>query len=206
MYHSRPQKTILAKLNNGGFGLIELLVAFSILVMVLGVVLVRQSSFNGAVLLRNQAYEIALHAREIQMFAVSVVGDSADYRSRYGLHFDKTPSNNAVYKVYRDVDGDFYYETTDEFGLQGKLDPRFKINEIRTVSSTGVETGQSNISVVFERPNFDARFFTSSGVGGEVNASAVEIDICVRSTDCTAGELGEVRTLEITKTGQISVQ
>ncbi len=55
-----------------GFGLIELLVSISLMVLVLAIVLVQQTAFNGSVLLRSQAFEIALQIREVQLNAVSV--------------------------------------------------------------------------------------------------------------------------------------
>ena len=59
----------------------------------------------------------------------------------------------------------------------------------------------SNLSVVFERPNFDAWFFDSSGL---VTASSVEIDISKRDQTGTGNDV--VRTVEITSTGQITVK
>jgi hypothetical protein len=54
----------------------------------------------------------------------------------------------------------------------------------------------TDLSIVFQRPNFDARFFDASNA--EVFASMVEIDVENPVT-------GEIRTIEITPTGQIAV-
>ena len=193
---------IKKKLNNSGFGLIELLVSLSILALVFSTIMVRQDSFNGAVLLRNQTYEIAMHIREIQFYAVSILGNSGDFNDSYGLYFNKTASNNTSYKVYRDT-SDHYYSSTEEFGVQGKLDPRFEISDIRTVDNSGSESSIDDVSVTFVRPNFDARFFSSANteIGG---ISALEIDVRLKGTSGTG--LGKVRTIEITKTGQITIQ
>ncbi len=198
MSHNSYQKNQLLKLKNSGFGLVELLVSFSILTLVLGAIMVRQDSFNAAVLLRNQAYEIALHAREVQMYAVSILGNSGDYRDVYGLYFNKTGTNKNSYKVYQDTaTGDHLYSVAEEFGLQGKLDSRFEIGGIRTIDSNGTGTDRDYISVIFQRPNFDAKFYTSAELAG---VSALEVDVVLKS------DTSEVRTIEITKTGQISVQ
>jgi type II secretory pathway pseudopilin PulG len=182
-----------------GFGLVELLVSISILVMVMATILVQQQAFNGAVLLRSQAFEVALQAREVQLSAVSAVGASAgDFRSVLGLHFDvDTPSQ---YLIFEDANDNNFWNSGEEYGSQGRLDNRFEIGDIRTVNGA-TETPVNNLSVVFERPNFDARFYDSTG---EINVPAIEIDV-VRVGASGTG-LGSVRTVEITSTGQISVQ
>lgn len=181
----------------GGFGIIELLVSISIMVIISSVIMVQQKSFNSAVLLRSQAYSIALEARQIQLSAVSVSGEAGDFRSLLGLHFDT--GSNQEYKIFKDADNDKYYDATEMFGKQGKLDKRFEIRDIRAVGDS--ITGNA-VSVVFERPNFDARFVDSSGE--LTNASSIEIDIGQKN-----GQLGTndtIRTVEITSTGQIAVQ
>ena len=173
------------------------------MMLVAAIVLARQESFNGAVLLRGQAYEVALSAREVQMNSVSAISIAGNYRTLLGLHFDT--NNDSLVRIFRDTDppsgnSNGYYNSGEEFGQQISIDSRFEVRGIRTVSGAS-ETSVSNISVVFERPNFDARFFTA---GGEVSASAVEIDISKRGQ--TGTEIEVVRTVEITSTGQITVQ
>lgn len=189
------------KQSMAGFGLIELMVSIGIVVLVMGVIVSRHSSYNGAVLLRSQAYSIALQSREIQLSAVSALGTgSTNYRSVLGLHFNTaTPS---FYKNFRDADGDNFFDLGEEFGKINNIDSRFEIGEIRLVGSA---VTPSAISVVFERPNFDAKFFTSSGVEA-VNVTSVEIDIRRKGADASSVGVGDVRTVVITKTGQITVK
>lgn len=196
MYHSGYKKSFRIT----GFALVELLVSISILVLVIGAIMVKQGAFNSAVLLRSQAYDVALEARETQLFAVSIVSDGSDYRNVYGLHFDKTSPANTGFKIFSDNNNNFYFNAGEEFGQQNTLDARFVVDDIRLIG--GAYVAQNNLSVVFERPNFDARFFNVSGE--LVNATAVEIDIRLKGT--TGDTNGEVRTVEITRTGQISVQ
>ena len=182
----------------GGFGLVELMVSISIMVIVSAIILGRQASFNGSVLLRSQAYEIALHVREIQLNAVSASSDGVGgFRSVLGLHFDTGTLNNGVYHVFRDADDDGYYDADEAFGLQGILDKRFEIREIRIMAA--IPYTVPDLSVVFVRPNFDARFFDSSG---ELLVPSVEIDVGRRGFSGT----DSIRTVEITSTGQIAVQ
>lgn len=183
---------------HAAFGLIELLVSISIMVIIVSVILVRQSSFNGAVLLRSQAYEVALQLRSIQLNAVSATSESGAFRSILGVYFD--PAIPDSYRIYTDTDTppDFFYESSEEFGLQGLIDPRFEIREIRNIGGSYDGNG---ISIVFERPNFDARFYDS---GGQVDATSIEIDIA--RVGSTGTGPGDIRTVEVTSAGQISVQ
>lgn len=186
-----------------GFSLIELMISISIMVMVISIVMVNQGAFNGAVLLRGQAYGAALTVREVQLKAVGAVGDTGTFRSVLGVHFDDSPARDGTYRIFRDsvsgANANYFYNPVEEFGQQSFLDRRFEIRDIRPIGDTMQSTG--GLSIVFERPNFDALFYDSSG---QVNASSVEIDFARRGS--TGTEAGDVRTLEITATGQISVQ
>lgn len=168
------------------------------MIIVVSIILVRQSSFNGSVLLRSQAYEVALQLRDIQLNAVSASYDENNFRSVLGAYFNETPGSNDSYKIFRDADSDNFYDVAEEFGIQGSLDSRFEIREIR---ADGVAVTGSDLSVIFERPNFDARFF--DGANSEVTAAVVEIDVARVGT--VGNSTGEIRTVEITSAGQISV-
>lgn len=170
------------------------------MLLVIGVVLVRQDSFNGAVLLRSEAYEIALSAREVQLNSVSAMSIAGNYRTLLGLHFDT--SNDALVRIFTDTssgpNANGFYDSGEAFGKQLNIDSRFEVRALRAV---GDSISGTALSVVFERPNFDARFFDSGGV---VNASSVEIDISKR--DQNGDDSGTVRVVEITSTGQITVK
>ena len=175
-----------------GFGLIELLVSISIMMLVITVIFVRQNTFNGSVLLESQAYELALSAREVQQNAVSASSIRGDTREFLGLYVSKQRDN--TYRIFRDADGDVYYDPTEEYGQQGGVSDRFQIKNIR-VGNNSVD----EISIVFARPDFDARFILPSS--GEVIASQVEIDIGLRD-----GSNSDIRTVVITSTGQVAVE
>jgi len=188
-----------------GFGLVELMVSISIVVLVTSIILVRHTSYNGAVLLRSQAYEVALQAREIQLSAVSAILEAGGFRNVFGLHFDTNTSD--YYLNFKDntsgSGGDFYYGSGEQIGKRNNIDKRFEIGEIRLMNGVTTVSSPTALSIVFERPNFDARFFT--GANNEVTtASTVEIDIRLKGASGTGS--GEVRTVEISRTGQITVQ
>lgn len=188
-----------------GFGLVELLVSVSIAVLVMSVVMFNQGSSNSAVLLRSQAYEVALAVRETQLSAVSATGLSSDYRNVFGMYFNTAASSKGFYYTFLDAGspGNNFYDTGEGIGKRNNLDKRFEISAIRLVTG-GVETVESDVSIVFQRPNFDALFYTAAGVSAGASVSAVEID--VRLIGTTGSAVGEVRTVEVSRTGQITVQ
>ncbi len=186
-----------------GFGLIELMVSISVVMLVMGVVMSRQNSYNGAVLLRSQAYEVALLLREVQLSAVSAMGQGSNYRNTFGVYFDV--GSSFYYTFNDDSPNNFFYDAGEELGKRNNLDKRFVISDIRTVDG-GTETSlgeTGDISILFERPNFDALFYTSANTAVPSNVSAIEID--VRLVGTSGNGNGEVRTVEVSRTGQISV-
>ncbi len=176
-----------------GFGLVELMVSMSIMALVSAVIITRQSSFNGAVLLRNQAYEIAFALREAQLLAVSG-GDEAV--RRYGVYFNTGAATQHQYILFRDSDEDGRYDNGEQIGLTGKLDTRFEVREAFVDTSA-----HSEMVILFERPNFDAKYYNSSGV--EQNDNVAYVDIA--RTGITASDVGSVRRVQVSNTGQISV-
>lgn len=184
-----------------GFGLIELLVSISVMVLVTSVILARHDAFNGATLLRSQAYDMALALREMQLLAVSATNDSSGFRSIYGVTFDTaTPG---AYVIFRDDNYNYFYDAGEEFGQQGFLDERFLIDDIRLVGSGGDAGSRTDVTILFERPNFDALIYKSLNSPAAAGIYAVELDVRVRGT--TGNSAGEVRTIEVTRTGQVTV-
>lgn len=192
--------------SQAGFGLVELMVSISIMAIVSGIIFTNQSSYNGAILLRGEAYDIALQIREIQLSAVSAIGIGGEFRSVYGLNFNSTTGNDGKYAIYKDSTtganaNNVVYNSGEEFGLQGKLDDRFEIRNIMTVDSNGTETAVDDINIIFARPNFDARFYRNDST--LVADPAIKIYISRRGN--TGSGSGDVRVVEITRSGQIAV-
>ncbi len=179
--------------SQGGFGLIELIVSIGIMVFILSMVLVKQGSFDNAILLRSQAYEIALMLREIQLSAVSSINDgSGDFRADLGVSFNKTTAiDRGVYKIFRDLNNNGY-DSGEEYGIQGVLDNRFEIRDIIVGTNN-----EDKVSIVFTRPNFDAMFYDA------LNALSTEAVVLI--VIGKKGAVSPTRTVEISATGQISV-
>jgi prepilin-type N-terminal cleavage/methylation domain-containing protein len=176
-----------------GFGLLELLVSISIIVLVSSIILTRQSSFNGAVLLRNQTYEIAFALRQAQLQAVSGTdGGNSTQQQQYGIYFT-TASRNS-YLIFKDINANGIYDsgTDTQVGPISRIDPRF---ELRGITNLGGTSLGGSMSITFRRPNFDALFSIGNG--------PVYIDIA-KVGDSTNGA-GSVRRVEVSSAGQISV-
>lgn len=160
-----------------GFTIVELLVTLTIVVLVTGLVMIRYSSFNSSVLLTSQAYITAFDIREAQSLAVSVRGNSNEFREEYGMYFDMSLPNQ--YQLFQDdnMNGKtdpVHYDNGEAVGAPLKVDSRFSIinicatnNTSRTCYADDPETGSEvidttldEITISFKRPDFDAAFYS----------------------------------------------
>lgn len=197
-------KKIFTSRLSRGFGLVELMVSISIMTLVTTVILVKNRSFNNALLLRNQAYEVAFSLRQAQLLAVSGNKESAGDSNQYGIYFDVTTEpGNRQYRLFRD-DSNLStnlgrYDGGDETLFPvGILDNRFMIREIVDTNDNPLE---DILSVTFVRPNFDALFKDSSG-----GYFSGPVYLKISPKDDTGYVNVPFRLVEITSTGQISVK
>ena len=222
--------------DTAGFGLVELMVSVGIMLLVTAMVLTRQSTFNSAVLIENQAYEVAFDIRQTQLRAVSTQSGLDD--DFYGSYVIEFTSGERFYDVYRVSEGG----TRTRVGSRLQLDPRFEVAAITSNGDLQAGSRYADVSLEFTRPLFDAEF----SVGGSSLANDnVQIYICpiIDSTsraealaervlamavnnigkdmrydvnndgDITSGDALEIlrlgcayRMIEITNTGQVTVR
>jgi prepilin-type N-terminal cleavage/methylation domain-containing protein len=196
--------------SRAGFGLIELLVSISIMVLVTSIVLARHSAFSGTVLLKSQAYEIALRLREAQLSAVSVATSTEGIRSQYGARFTAPISNDryTVFATRIGASGNFYQSGDFSLlGAPGLLDKRFVIKGVNAYCANGsADTVTGGVIVLFKRPNFDADFRDINGgavseCSGQVSGVGIRIGPVGSLDTATSSE----RIVTVTKAGQISV-
>lgn len=185
---------------NSGFSILEVLVTAFIIGLITAIILFKYNSFNNVVLLKSQAYEMALDLREAQIYAVSVRGSNDEYRQEYGLYFDI--SNPTEYQLFLDsnANDNGTYDVGEEVDVPYYIDGRFTISAICVNYSSDCSTGTSvdTLAVTFKRPDFDALFVSTSPAIGSIGNARIEL------TGVNDSSL--VRAVEVTLSGQINVE
>ena len=178
---------MISKPRTQGFSLLEVLITAAIIGIVTAIVVVRYGAFNNSVLLKSQAYEMALDIREAQVFAVSVRPGSGSFRDQYGMYFDE--SSPGEYVLFVDSnDNNMYDSGTDTVINRYLLDSRFFISDLTVDGSS-----QSSVSVVFRRPDFDAMI--------NDDPANETLSTTIQSTGSS-----ETRLVTVTNVGQITVE
>ena len=179
------------KIKSLGFSLLEVLVSITIITIITATVLAQYSGFDSTTLLRNQAYDIALSIREAQVLGVSVRGRDAQFRTEYGIYVDST-TNQYILFFDEDFSSNPTYNSNDPTKTirSTALDPRFEIYDL----IAGGSSGQDNVTIGFQRPNFDAILLNDSG--DTVN----EVEIVIASK-----RSGETFSVYVNSVGRIRV-
>jgi prepilin-type N-terminal cleavage/methylation domain-containing protein len=171
-----------------GFSLIELMVTVAIVMLVTGISLARYGSFNNSVLLKSQAYELALDIRQTQLYGVSVTGQSGNFDDPFGIVFSQEDN---TYTLFQDDNENHTFDGGEQVGESYLIDPRFEIQQLRTSCGDA-----STASVVFERPDFDAMISAPECL----SASSLTIVVAPTEDDTVT------RSIEVLASGLISVQ
>ncbi len=189
--HFKTQSTVTQSFARG-FSLIELLVSISIIAVVSGVVVARNNSFEGAMLLRNQAYLVASAVREAQLLAVSGTGQT-DQVQRYGVFISTTAGQQNTIFIFRDANNNRRFDG-GEVVSSVRIDGRFQIDSI-----SGASGAHGSASVTFLRPNYDATFSSASAT------FTGPLHIHLRRVGRAGNDMGAVRRITVTSSGQVSV-
>lgn len=191
-----------------GFSIFEVLITAAIIGIITGIIVVKYGSFNNIILLKSQAYEIALDIREAQLFAVSVRGESGTFREDYGLYFNLTaPDRYLLFQdsgtieqvdEYGSVKSIAYYDSGEEIGVPYFIDSRF---ELLSICVNNCADSVDDITVTFRRPDFDAQFASVSG-----DAYGVGTINDARITIANVTDNSIVRTIIVSPTGQVDIE
>jgi hypothetical protein len=174
-----------------------MMITIAIVVLVSGVILLQYSSFNNSVLLKNQAYITAFDFRDAQSRAVSIRGQGGQFREEYGLYFHAGKKNQ--YLLFQDVGSDAVakYDAGEEVAVAYRIDPRFEITNICVTRSSVQSCGLSELSVSYQRPNFDANFHAHGAGSNSIQSAEITISTLNGASS---------RIIKVWKTGQISVE
>ncbi len=178
-----------------GFTLIELLVVMSIMIVISSIILARYNQFNGTVLLRSLAYDVALTMREAQVYGLSGKGLSGSFITRYGVYYAKaTPTQ---YLIFADANNNQAYDSGETVEAYSMLSGyaisnlcAYKADSTVRCSAAGDITV---MTVMFKRPEPDAIITTDIA------------ESYVRGTVTITSAAGLSRTVEVTNTGQLAV-
>lgn len=94
-----------------GFTLIELLVVTGIIVVLTGIVMNSQNSFNKSILLANTAYDIALTIRSAETYGISSRVFGGVSNAGYGIHIDNSITPITSFTLFADINGTGCYPT-----------------------------------------------------------------------------------------------
>lgn len=193
----------------------EVLVSMGIIVAMLSVVLPSQTTYTGRAALNNAADNIYLSIREAQVYGVGVkefTPGSVEFAVSYGVSFNTTSSGSR----------DAYISFADRGVLNQKYDSGWScpiggsseciskttlngvitIGDICYIRNNGTESCVVNgVDITFKRPDTKAviQFFNSAGNPMPVpNLKGAKIELIAPD--------GQIRTILVYTTGQISVQ
>jgi prepilin-type N-terminal cleavage/methylation domain-containing protein len=159
-----------------GFTLVELLVVTAILTILTAVVLANNAKFGGVIRLRNLGYDMALTARQAQVYGISVrrFGTGATkFTSSYGMHFES--GSPSTYIMFADVNGNGIYDNAGEIVQTYTIGSGFSISSLCATPTGGTEAcGLSKLDVAYQRPEPDARIYANGG-GSLQQAARVEV-------------------------------
>jgi len=204
-----------------GFTMIELMVTVSIFVVVTTVILASYPKFSSRIILEDVAQQVALSVRQAQTYGLSVKEFGAgNIFPGYGIYFPSLANDNKSFTIFADINGDKKYNLTgcgivgseclDKFTIQSgeriyALCVNLKNDGIAAFSTIDDLAGVNNcvsinsLHISFTRPNPDATITAYLG-GANYDSSYSDAEIVV------ASPRGEVKTIVVWLTGQISVE
>jgi prepilin-type N-terminal cleavage/methylation domain-containing protein len=194
-----------------GFTLVELLITIVIFVILTGVVLFNQNSFDNTILLKNLAYDIALTVRQAQVYGVNVKESQLSGSfSSYGVYFNKMSSNKA-FVLFADTlpntpDGKF--TSGDMSCLTNDVECVQRYSLKRNSYISGLCTGSNdndcnshpvdNLTLYFKRPDPDA-YISSSRSGPGIVESYAKITVSSATNSASS-------SIIVTDSGQIYIK
>jgi prepilin-type N-terminal cleavage/methylation domain-containing protein len=208
------KKKVHSKNSSRGFTLIELMVSIFIITTISGVIIFQYARFDGQLLLKNLAFEVALSVRDAQQRGITAQDTKVGANTyAYGVHFSHAAPTQ--YIIFRDANDDLTYDAGEAVNTFTMT----RGNSIKPLPSPlsagkgGLCAGDrdsggafatnecwiSTLDIMFVRPNPDA-FFARTGTLPSPVGTVSEVEITLINARNTIE-----RTVRITNTGQVSV-
>jgi len=187
---SRRLKSFFGLNKKGGFTIVELIVTTSILIIVTTLIFAKYPTFRENISLKKTAQEIALAVRQAQTYGLGVRGfqtGTGIVFPGYGVHFDVASPDSFILFA----DGVSGNNTVESFKVQTGERLSSLCANIKT-SPPGT-CGFNTMDIIFSRPN--PLVILRSGAS---SFSDAEIKII--------SPRGQIKTIVILSTGQISVE
>lgn len=209
-----------------GFTLVEMAIVTAIFGILTAIVVFKYGDFTSNLLVTNMAYEIALTARQAQVFGVGArgyteAGGEADFEFPYGVYFNlndgssnvTNETKNFIFFVDRDNDqicdnsqpnntSPCTCSTGDECLNRLSLQRNIRITELKLSGTGGTACTSDNgietsVAVSFKRPSPEARIRRQTQPNKDFNYLQIKIE--------APGASVNPSFVLIRKNGQISV-
>jgi prepilin-type N-terminal cleavage/methylation domain-containing protein len=207
-----PGSAFRSRKTTTGFSLIELMVVIAIFAIISGVIMFNYGRFSSNMIVTNLAYEAALAVRQAQVYGISVkkTTEGAKFDASYGVWFSESDKQN--FYLFSDKDGDKMYtepavgnpnlELEESFGFNGSnIIKNFCVTDsggTRTCSSVSSEL--QYLSIVFTRPDPEAKIYAFNSGKGQIGATYSKAEIMF-----TMARGDKIARMTVTNTGQMSI-
>ena len=181
---------------SSGFTLIEILVVVGIFAILSATIFLRQSAFDSSVNLTNLAYSVALSVREAQVYGTSVRGETGAFTTSYGIYVEE--SSPQTYYLFHDLNDDNRFtmnEAVETFSLG-------KGNEISDICTNGNCSNTDAATILFTRPNLEARMYRCNAGTCHTNASQERSEASIN----LVSPRGNTRTIKVFVNGQMTIE
>lgn len=212
-----------ASLVRRGFTLIELMVVLAIILIVTGIALTSQNSFNRTLVLANTAYDVGLTLRSAQTYGISSRAVGSASNVGYGLDFvrgvtnsftffgDSSPAAGAAGACHPTQNasapdahpGNCVYDGQPEWVSTYTLGNGITVSDFCITRSYGsVACANTNgatlssLDIVFARPNADAFISTNGAYDASISSACITL----------SASQGALRYVSISAAGEINAR
>lgn len=151
-----------------GFSLIEMIVVVGIFAILTAIIVFNYGDFNSELIVTNTAYEIAIQAREAQIFGLGVRGTGGVFSEAYGIYMDVSSGETDHFIFFGDTinnnricqnssSGDCACAGAEDECLEkSQLNRNIRITRLQVFDGYTVCEDVDKMAITFKRPNPEA--------------------------------------------------